>query len=138
MTGCSILQFICAVIIVLMVLLTLFLIMGVLATSGSVATATPGSSTGSLKLFGVAGVLIWSAINIGIVYIFYKIWGDCSDVQQILKKEGLSHKPKELARDIEHMKSQMLGEGVDVGVKATLPHSPIIDTSVEIPETQAI
>lgn len=114
LTGCKILQAICAIIIVLLILITIMLLIGAIGFSGNAAasaaasaTADPSTNASASSLgmagYGTAAILIWAAVNIGITYIFMKIFKDCADVQRVLEKVKLSRKPEELRKSIENM-----------------------------------
>lgn len=120
LTGCKILQVICAIIIVLLILSTIMLLIGAIGLSGNAAasaasaasdpadpsaSANAGSTSLGMAGYGTAGILIWAAVNVGITYIFMKIFRDCADVQRVLEKTTLSRKPKELENSIKNMQA---------------------------------
>ena len=127
LSGCKILQYICAIIIVLLILTTIMLLIGAVSLSGkaSTTTGTPNNTAG-LAGYGTAAIIIWAGINIGITALFMKVYRDCAKVQDVLEKRNLSRKPKELALALDSMKGM-----VDVGKAASesLAASPVVSES---------
>lgn len=131
LSGCKILQYICAIIIVLLILITIMLLIGAVSASSAAAsdpTLTTASgepaSTAGLAGYGTAAILIWATINIGITALFMKVYRNCAKVQDILEKNELSRKPKELAKALESMKGLA---GVGKVAAESLSVSPVVE-----------
>lgn len=128
-SGCKILQVICAIVIVIMVVATVFLLAGALGLSSSAASESDGQASSSgLAAMGVAGILIWAAINIGITAIFMKVYGDCAKRIDLLDAAGLPYKPKQLKPALD---DKLTAAAVGHSVKESLDKSPIESQSAD-------
>jgi hypothetical protein len=130
-TGCGVLQLICAIIIVLLIIITVMLLVGVVAGSSSAAVASGDTTTTgatSAAGWGVAGVLIWAGINIGITALFMKIYSDCAKRQKILNSYELSTKPKKLDGELDNL-TTAAAVGVSAVEAEELSESPVVEST---------
>lgn len=126
-SGCKLLQVISAIVIVLMIIMTVFLIMGAIGASGAAAETEEGEGAqGKIAAMGVAGVLVWAVINIGITALFMKVFRDCAKRQDILAAANLPRKPKELAPALKNLQTSADLGSVAMKKGESVDESPIV------------
>jgi hypothetical protein len=99
-SACKILKWLCAIVIVLMIVLMVFSLF-VIAAMGKTINATAytngNANSASISPFiQVLGTAAYFSFNIAIVAIFWKIYKDCDERQDVLVKHDLPSDPKKL------------------------------------------